>query len=586
VRDAVAEGLVAAFIQHLNAVVEEEGLHDLLDLDPTNPAPEAFFNRLAATNVNPGHFVPSVTWEDVRARVDAHPGAGHPGGRRLVVAPSSPLFQPILEQLEATYPQLVFVDQNQAGLPVGGRIIQRPEAVAPRPDDLCLILTRNQEACEAYERRYGRERCLNWLRDYVAEQQRHLAPGTEAFLATVNAQARPILFASARPMATLSSTIRQMRQDGFATYWIGTEDVKEAHQTGYATPKVAEVALDGYTVGSLVDLLYAFTRLDHGVALYHFETLYPPAWDFARVAVCYAGTLALLRTVKAIRPAGSRGRLGLYMYDAIKPGVKHYEAGGACGRLYRKLMLEAEAIVFSSFTDDFGDFVENAVGRRLPRVHHHRYQTLPTRRQPRRTDGFHVAVISVLLEDFWEPSRMGLVPYIRDLIAQGLHFHYYVADNAQGKARLFQASLAPEQRERFHLHTPIHDLDELSNELSQYHVGWSLFNMQVFDEIVAKLDDPFTRDAMGLFTPTTLPSVIWTCAAAGLPVVCNRSMRAVVDLLPPGMALPLTLSELHQLPRILQELDWAAIDRIPLDGLDIARHIPKLYRFLEAYYAG
>jgi hypothetical protein len=160
-----------------------------------------------------------------------------------------------------------------------------------------------------------------------------------------------------------------------------------------------------------------------------------------------------------------------------------------------------------------------------------------------------------------------------------------MADNAQGKARQFQASLPEDQRHRFHLHTPIHDLDALANELSQYHVGWSLFNMQVFSEIVTGLTDQFTRDAMDLFTPTTLPSVIWTCAAAGLPVVCNRSMQAVVDLLPPGMAIPLTLSELHNLRRLLEAMDWDAIDRIPLQSLDISHHIHKLYRFLDGYDA-
>lgn len=582
-RTPSAEHILDCFKRHLNAIVAAEDLYGMLGTSRESFDEELPLSLLLTTNLNPVEFISSVTWEDVLARLSEYPQAGFESGRRIVVAPSSPLIAPILERLGWTYPNLVFVDTNQAGLPIGNRIIEHPSAVAAREDDLCLIITRNEEACEVFERKFGRERCLNFLREFVHQKKQELATGTLPFLNTINASSKPILFASTRPMATLNSTIQKMQEDGFSTFWLGTEDVKEA--AGYATPRVEDVALNGYGIGGLIDFLVAFTHLERGVALYHFETIYPPAWDFRRVAICYAGTLAVIRTVKECRPPESKASLGLYMYDAIKPGVKNYEAAETCGRLYRQMMVEGEAIVFSSFTDAFGDFVENAVGKALPRVHHHRYQTVPKQRKPRLTDGFHVAIISVLLEDFWEPSRMGLIPYVRDILAQGIHLHYYVAEKARGKVHQFMASLPEAQMPLFHVHAPIHDLDLLASELSQYHVGWSLFNMQVFSEIVANVSDPFTRDAMDLFTPTTLPSVIWTCAAAGLPVICNRSMRAVVDLFPNGLALPLTLSELHNLRPILEGLDWKAIDQIPLEGLDISHHIHKLYRFLEPYYA-
>lgn len=578
-----ASTLMATFRSHLAEVVAQERMWALLDTTEEAFDPDVFLDLLVSSNLDPARFVPSVTWEDVAARLEALPGVGHEAGRRLVVAPASPLFAPILARLARTFPNLVFVDLNQAGLAIEGQAIRRPDEVRREDGDTCLILTRNQEASDAYERQFGKANCINWLHAYVREQRQALAPGTAPFLAAVNAHPRPLLCVSAKPLATLNSTLRALQDGGYGTFWMGTEEVRHDHQTGYATPKVEDVPLTGHSIGGLVDLLGAFCALEHGLALYHYETLFPPAWDFRRAALCYAGTLALIRTVKACRPAHAHGRLGLFMYDAVKPGVKHHEDGAVCGRLYKAMVAEAEAVVFSSYTEDFGTFVENAIGHALPRVHHHRYQTMPKARRPRLRDGFHIAAISVVLEDFWEPSRMGLVPYIRDLLAQGLHFHYYVG--GQEKAKQFAASLTPEQRSRFHLHAPIHDLDALSSELSQYHLGWSLFNMQVFDEIVAGLTDPFMRDAMDLFTPTTLPSVIWTCAAAGLPVLCNRSMRAVVDLLPPGMAIPLTVSELHRLPALLAAMDWGAIDRIPLDGLDIACHIPKLTRFLEGYYA-
>ena len=577
--------ILSRFKHHLNEIICTHGLYSFLD-EADGPFNEELpLDRLISNNINVETFVESITMEAIHKQISADRGMGNEPGKRLLIAPCSPLFEGILQDLADNYPKSIFIDTNRAGLKIGEKVIVHPSKVSPGDHDFCLILTRNTDACESYEKKFGQKNCFNALREFVNQQKREIAKGTEALLEKINHGEKPILFASARPMATLNSTMWKMQQDGYETFWLGSEDVKAAHQTGYATPKVKDLALTDYSIGSLIDFIFTFVNMQQGVVLYHYETIYPPGWDFKRIAICYAATLAMIRTVKECRSPKSSAKLGLYMYDAIKPGVKNYSAGKACGDLYKLMMKEAEAIIFSSFTRTFGEFVENAVGKTLPRVHHHRYQTLPSRRRPRLKDGYHIAVISVLLEDFWEPSRVGLIPYIRNIIAQGIHIHYYVANNSRDTIDKFQQSLPENQRHFFHVHTPIHNLEELANELSQYHVGWSLFNMQIFSDMVANLTDQFMRDAMDLFTPTTLPSVIWTCAAAGLPVICNRSMSAVKDMLPEGMTLPLTLSVLNSLPRILDEIDWTQIDQIPLNDLDISNHIHKLYRFLDGYFA-
>lgn len=568
------------FKHHLNEIVAAEQLYPWLDTSEQLFVPDLPLDLLNANNINPASFVESVSWQGICQQLEAFPTAGK--SRCLQVAPCSPLFTPLLELLAKSFANINFIDNNRAGLRIGDKLICHPQEIVPAADDLCLLLTRNMDACDYYEKKFGKENCLNWLRAFLEKNKQVLAPGSLGFLEKFNSSKKPILFASARPMATLNATIYQMQQDGFATFWLGNEDVKAAHQTGYATPRVADVALNDYCIGSLIDFIFLFSNMKKGMALYHYESIYLPSWDFKRVAICYAATLALIRTVKENRVAGSSARLGLYMYDAIKPAVKNYAAGEVCGRLYRAMMVEAEAIVFSSFTKEFGDFVERAVGKPLPRVHHHRYQTIPSKRRPRLKDGYHIAVITSILGDFWQPSTNSLAPHIRNIMGQGIHIHYYVANNARARMAQFQESL--EQKHLFHMHTPIHNLEELANELSQYHVGWSLFDMQVFSEMVSNLTDQFSRDAMDLFTPTTLPSVVWSCAAAGLPVICNRSMSAVVRMLPPGMALPLTLSELDSLPRILDDVDWPSIDQISLEPLDISNQIYNLYRFLAPFY--
>ena len=578
---------LARFKLHLNDIIVQEQLYPWLDTTEEDFNTEMALDLIQSNNIHLQPFIESVTWDRIEEELAPYPALGTAGGKRLVVAPCSPLFTPILEKLAGAYPHSVFLDKTGAGLTIGGQNIHQPEDVSPETGDVCLMLTRNTEACESYEKKFGPDNCINWLRAFKERNRHETSVGTSSFLREVNAATKPVIFASARPMATLNSTIRKMNDDGYTTWWLGNEEIKEAHQTGYATPKIDDVAVKGYSIGSLIDFITIFSTMEHGFVFWHYESIYLPAWDFKRIAICYAATLAMIRTVKECRVSSSKAKLGLYMYDAIKPAVQHYEAGKACGSLYLKMMAEAEAIIFSSFTRDFGDFVENAVGKPLPRVHHHRYQVMPNQRRTRLDDGYHIAVLTGVMGEHWQPAMHGLVPYIYKLIVNhGIHIHYYMAEVARGKSYQFRDALPEHARHLFHLHDPIHNLEDLANELSRYHAGWSLFHMQAFHDMVANLTDQFTRDAMDMFTPTTLPSVIWSCAAAGLPIICNRSLSAVVAMLPPEMTIPLTLSELDQLPQILETMDWQAVNETSLACLDMSNHIYKLYDFLDRFECG
>lgn len=576
---------IQCFARHLSQIVAAEDLYGALGSTRESFDVLDLLLEVDSHYVNVAEFVESVDIEMVEDCLSDIEAAGSSTGRRIVVAPSSPLFDDILEKLSGYFENIAFVDKNRGGVKYGDKTVEIADDFETRPDDLCMIMTRNTEAAAAYEAQFGAQNCLNFLKIHDEQKLAKAGVGLSEFVEKLNAVQKPVLFSSPRPMGTLSSTVRELGRLGYTPFWLGAEEVKDDHQTGYSTPRVSDVAFDDYYIGSLIDNIRAFSSMMQGTVFFHFEAIYPPNWDFKRVAICYAATLAMIRAVAECRVDGSSARFALYMYDAVKPGVKNYEMGGACGRLYRAMMQEAEAIIFSSYTEPFGDFVANAVGRDLPRVHHHRYQVMPLNRRKRLDDAYHIAIISVLLEEFWEPSRMGIVPYIRDIICQGIHIHYYASNIHHPKLQEFRESLPEERRHQFHLHKPIHNLDDLSSELSQYHAGWSLFNMQIFNDMTTYLEDQFTSDAMELFTPTTLPSVIWTCAAAGLPVICNRSMRGVVDMLPDGMSLPLSLSELGNLKTILDGLDWDRIDSISLDGLDIANQIHKLSAFLEELHA-
>lgn len=577
--------LFQCYKEHLTQLIASESLQDYIHTNAQQDPLEALLDTFVSSYIHVEDFINHINTAGVIQSLENACAENDLATKQIIIAPCSPLFSSILEQLEEKYDNITFIDSNRAGLKIGNKTILSPNedsnTISKGKELVCLILTRNTEAIAYYQQQFGYHNCIDLLAEYIVAKREHIMPETKPFVSKLNQTDKALLFASARPMGTLTSTIQNMAQDGYQTFWLGAEEVKETHQTGYSTPKTKDMGFADFTIGGFIDTLYIFSQMRSGTALFHFEALYPPAWDFARIAICYAGTLALIRTIKECRIADSQAKLALYMYDAIKPGVKNYHAGDACARLYKMMMLEAEAVVFSSYTEKFGDFVENSISKKLLRCHCHRYQVVSKRRQQRRQDGYHIAIISVLLEEFWEPSRMGLVAYIRNIMAQGIHIHYYVSLSSWEKITAFKDSLARELQPFFHMHTPIHNPEELAYELSQYHAGWSLFNMQIFSDMIANLKDQFMRDAMEMFTPTTLPSVIWSCAAAGLPIICNRSMQGVVDMLPEGMTIPLTCSELGNLKPILDALDWDKINQTSLESLDISNQIGKLYDFLE-----
>lgn len=575
-----------AFLENFKCVMKEcssldDGAPEALDEVSVNQLIEEIVSQYIDVN----DFIQQLSILQVKEHVSSFLQARTGKVDRILIAPCSVLFAPILEELPKYFPDIVFVDSHRAGATISGHTIISPQEFTPSDNDVCVIMTRNTQAIQSYKQQFGNVNCVDLLDAYIKECQKHVRPSTLDFVEILNNQNHPVLFCSAKPMGTLTSTIDQMAKDGYATYWMGSEDVKDIRHTGYATPQTSTLNLKAYAIGGLLDMLYTLSAMTQGTVFFHYESLYPPSWDFRRAAVCYAACIAVIRTAKEFRAEGSTAKLTLHMYDAIKPGVKNYTSGAMASQLYQKMMQEAEGVVFSSYTTEFGDFVDNALQDSLPRVHCHRYQRIPKVRQKRLSDAYHIAIISVLLEEFWEPSRTGFKPYIAEMIASGIHIHYYVGLSSRDKAEAFKSSLAIEDQARFHLHDPIHSPHELAYELSQYHAGWSLFNMQIFNDMTTYLEDQFMRDAMGLFTPTTLPSVIWSCAAAGLPVICNRDMRGVVDMLPKGLSIPLTLSEIGNMKNILDQVDWPAVDQCDLSSLDIENQIFRLYDFMDALHA-
>ena len=209
---------VERFRHHLNDIVVSEKLYPWLDTTPDNFDLKSLIDTLVSNYINVEAFIKSVTLEEVLRELEAYPGAGLKTGRRLVIAPCSPLFTSIFESLSCRYENIVFIDTGRKGLKLGKHFIQLPEHVEPRLDDLCLIITRNTEAAEVYEKEFGKNNTLNFLRLHNQRQQSEIAPDIAGLLGKINISRKPILFASPRPLGTLSSSIWKMNQDGYSTF--------------------------------------------------------------------------------------------------------------------------------------------------------------------------------------------------------------------------------------------------------------------------------------------------------------------------------------------------------------------------------
>lgn len=581
------ENVFEAFITNLKDIVQQHDFSPLFDDKPENYIISSIYRSAFQHCVPIEELIKFITPELVFQHINERMESISQNNRikpRIIVAPCSILFDDCLMAIKDAYPDVVFVDKGRAGEVLYGTEIVSADSVTPLDTDICLMITRNYEASLAYREKWVGDNNVDFFIKFFHDFTHRKSEDLVLFQHKLQQASKPIVFASLRPMATKSSTILALKKNGYSCYWYGPEHIKEDHEIRFSTPKVESLNVDDFCVNSLMNIMPLAINMDKGAVFFHYEDIYPPIWDFKRSAICYAVTLAMVRTISQLKSKNNHSKFCLYMYDAIKPANQHYEAAALCSHLFKAMIAEAEGVIISSFTEEIGDLFENAIGQKINRVHHHRYQYVNTSlRQPRRTDGIHIAIVSLLLEEMYEPSRAGLVDSVRDIIEQGFHVHYYTSLLDDPTLAKFKQSLSKQAQCRFHLHKPIHDLDRFIHELSQYHLGWSLFNMQVFNDMTTYLDDPFMRDAMDLFTPTTLPSVIWSCATAGLPVICNRSMTSVQQLLPDGMTMPLSISELPNLKNIVKDIDWIEVDKISLECIDMKNHINKLCAFLEQH---
>jgi hypothetical protein len=231
--------------------------------------------------------------------------------------------------------------------------------------------------------------------------------------------------------------------------------------------------------------------------------------------------------------------------------------------------------------------MKDAIPLQAPYLHFYRYALRPQRIVEKLDiDGFnniHLVVLTRFLADSADHTRNAHADYVRKVIEQRLHVHYY-CDPDHPVVSAFQESVSSEYRDYFHTHPIIRDQRTLVEDIQPYHVGLVLSDDRAFRDCIAALKDSFYRDGVEMMWKSTIPSAPFVLAAAGLPFVSPAYMRGVIEVFGKSVAMPMELDELANLRSHLETCDLlsriADADRAR-DGIYMDANVERLVDFLE-----
>lgn len=296
------------------------------------------------------------------------------------------------------------------------------------------------------------------------------------------------------------------------------------------------------------EMLHVIRYLDRGMLWLIAETLFDCSWDGSRSLTAYAYPAALMRMCR--RPCI------LNLYDVIRPLRLNTTQEMDVVLSYKRMLSAASGVVLNSNTSDTADFLARALELKTPITSFFRYNQTAHTLLPKRKDGYHIAMVGIFLGEHEDPARVNMQEYIRLILRQELHLHYYSDHSA---VRSFFDGLAPRERRFFHIHASILDQQELMREISQYHAGWMVHRTQAFVDLMSSLQNDFLKDLIYLFHQTTIPTCALLFGCAGLPMFVNRSLQGLPRSFPPAYYLQVELSEIAQLRSIMEQVDWPEI---------------------------
>ncbi len=300
-------------------------------------------------------------------------------------------------------------------------------------------------------------------------------------------------------------------------------------------------------------------------------------WDARNAAYVYGYVAALLKMTDR--------RVVLGCYDVIKPVLLNMDYHEIANALYGEMLAAADGIWLNSKSDTIGAYLREHFGGEKPVLSFYRYAMPPRRPLMKlsQADGdFHIVGVTSFFGECFEPNRAESGHFIREILRQKIHFHYYSSNRAVYD---YYEGLEPAEQPYFHIHDHIWEQAQLARDMSKYDAGWLVGDEgTVFEDIARRTENPLARDLFRLFVPNGVPTSSMTYGAAGLPVFATRAITILKSVFPEGCLVPLDAPEAIRLSEILDAMDLAACHRTmraERARFDATQNISRLADFLR-----
>ena len=373
-------------------------------------------------------------------------------------------------------------------------------------------------------------------------------------------------------------TVAELRSKGKHTTWLGVNPVHEFGSYGVAVN--TSVNTDKVITDGLLITLMVLAKCTDCKILLSGECFIGSNWKKNDTTLLY---MVMTAVTSMIRSTSDKNNLTLMMYDGIKPFSDQDQGNQSISYFYRAYMRNADRIIYNSNTPEFGDFMENSINLTAPKLHFYRYGYSingdAVKKYP--LDEIHIGCITVVLNEFAEPSRDGVTSYIEKICRSGIHFHYFCKEDDRA-VRDFIDRLGPDEK-YFHPHKIEKDPVKLVNKIAQFHFGFNPSDHVPFAHGIAGMDDRFYQDSLSMFWQSTVATSFLVYASAGLPVILPRGCTGSVKMLGES-AFPINLVEMPNLKTIFEKEDLnGCISKAFANAynFDINNRIQDMIEFIE-----
>ncbi|PLX66958.1 MAG: hypothetical protein C0603_09820 [Denitrovibrio sp.] len=363
----------------------------------------------------------------------------------------------------------------------------------------------------------------------------------ESILQKIEEAKNPLVFLGGKFYNNYTPTVKSLEEAGYDIFIISR--VPEVSHT-YPNPSYHLLPFENKYLLDINEMIEFCDKLNKGIVLLHSEGYLNPQFEGFKTLASNVYPTILMKKIKVKKI--------FFLYDLIKPFYKNFTYEKEFMKVYQSMLKASDGIILNSNTVEAKDFLKYSIGIDKPMMSFYRYNFTAKQKSAKLTDGFHIDMVGGFLDDVGDEMRT-ISKYVREILAQEIHVHYYASTYG---AKEFKETLPEEQKPYFHLEKTIMDQYELIESVSKYHAGWMVHNTKKISNMISQANEQLFKDLLYMFMVTTVPSAILLFGVSGLPMILNRSMPGILSEYPTDSLVPIELSEVHNLKKVINDHNW------------------------------